>query len=45
MMMHLEIMVDDLESAVVHAVALGATVADFQPQTDDEPTGESETAT
>jgi len=34
MMMHLEVMVDDLESAVAHAVSLGATVADFQPQHD-----------
>ena len=34
MMMHLEVMVDDLESAVAHAVAIGATVADFQPQQD-----------
>ncbi|HET8659044.1 MAG TPA: VOC family protein [Micromonosporaceae bacterium] len=34
MMMHLEVMVDDLESAVAHAVSLGATVADFQPQPD-----------
>jgi predicted enzyme related to lactoylglutathione lyase len=32
MMMHLEVMVDDLESAVAHAVSLGATVAGFQPQ-------------
>lgn len=34
MMMHLEVMVDDLQSAVAHAVSLGATVADFQPQKD-----------
>ena len=34
MMMHLEVMVDDLESAVAHAVSLGATVAGFQPQDD-----------
>jgi hypothetical protein len=34
MMMHLEVMVDDLESAVAHVVSLGATVADFQPQED-----------
>ena len=34
MMMHLEIRVDDLEAAVAHAVAQGATVADFQPQDD-----------
>jgi predicted enzyme related to lactoylglutathione lyase len=32
MMMHLEVMVDDLDPAVAHAVSLGATVADFQPQ-------------
>ncbi|MFB6395777.1 VOC family protein [Polymorphospora lycopeni] len=34
MTMHLEIMVDDLEAAVAHAVSLGATVAGFQPQDD-----------
>jgi catechol 2,3-dioxygenase-like lactoylglutathione lyase family enzyme len=34
MMMHLEIMVDDLKGAVEHAVGLGATLADFQPQRD-----------
>jgi catechol 2,3-dioxygenase-like lactoylglutathione lyase family enzyme len=34
MMMHLEIRVDDLQGAVEHAVGLGATVADFQPQLD-----------
>ena len=34
MMMHLEIMVDDLEAAVAEAVALGAAVAEFQPQED-----------
>lgn len=34
MMMHLEVMVDDLPSAVAHAVSLGATVADHQPQED-----------
>ncbi|MFI8191788.1 VOC family protein [Streptomyces sp. NPDC085946] len=34
MMMHLDIEVDDLPAAVAHAVALGATVADFQPQED-----------
>ncbi|MFF7445574.1 MULTISPECIES: VOC family protein [unclassified Streptomyces] len=34
MMMHLDIEVADLPSAVEHAVALGATVADFQPQPD-----------
>jgi catechol 2,3-dioxygenase-like lactoylglutathione lyase family enzyme len=34
MMMHLEIAVNDLEGSVAHAVAQGATVADFQPQED-----------
>ncbi|MER8007805.1 VOC family protein [Streptomyces sp. NPDC094149] len=34
MMMHLDIEVDDLPSAVEQAVALGGTVADFQPQDD-----------
>jgi catechol 2,3-dioxygenase-like lactoylglutathione lyase family enzyme len=34
MMMHLEIAVDDLEASVAHAVAEGATLADFQPQED-----------
>jgi catechol 2,3-dioxygenase-like lactoylglutathione lyase family enzyme len=34
MMMHLEIKVDDLEASVVHAVAQGATLAEFQPQDD-----------
>ncbi|MFJ9147938.1 VOC family protein [Streptomyces sp. NPDC102270] len=34
MMMHLDIEVDDLPSAVEHALELGATVADVQPQTD-----------
>lgn len=34
MMMHLEVMVDDLESAVAHALSLGATLADHQPQDD-----------
>lgn len=34
MMMHLDIEVDDLTAAVEHALALGATVADFQPQAD-----------
>ena len=34
MMMHLEIAVDDLEASVAHAVAQGATLADFQPQED-----------
>lgn len=32
MMMHLEVMVDDLDAAVAHAVAAGATVAEYQPQ-------------
>ncbi|MER7564014.1 VOC family protein [Streptomyces sp. NPDC097941] len=34
MMMHLDIEVDDLSSAVEHALERGATVADVQPQTD-----------
>jgi catechol 2,3-dioxygenase-like lactoylglutathione lyase family enzyme len=34
MMMHLEIRVDDLESAAAHASACGATLADYQPQED-----------
>ncbi|MFI6936475.1 VOC family protein [Streptomyces sp. NPDC050287] len=34
MMTHLDIEVHDLSSAVDHALALGATVADFQPQSD-----------
>lgn len=34
MMAHLDIEVDDLEAASAHAVAAGATVADFQPQDD-----------
>lgn len=32
MMVHLEIRVDDLEAACVHAKVCGATLADFQPQ-------------
>ncbi|CAA9325472.1 MAG: hypothetical protein AVDCRST_MAG29-709 [uncultured Nocardioidaceae bacterium] len=32
MMMHLDLEVDDLSAAVEHAVELGATVAEFQPQ-------------
>jgi predicted enzyme related to lactoylglutathione lyase len=32
MMMHLEINVDDLDAAVAHAVAAGATLAEYQPQ-------------
>lgn len=34
MMMHLDIEVEDLASAVEHAVGLGATVANHQPQDD-----------
>jgi catechol 2,3-dioxygenase-like lactoylglutathione lyase family enzyme len=34
MMMHLEVRVDDLESAGAHARACGATLADYQPQED-----------
>jgi hypothetical protein len=34
MQAHLDIEVDDLERGVASAVALGATVADFQPQDD-----------
>jgi catechol 2,3-dioxygenase-like lactoylglutathione lyase family enzyme len=34
MMSHLDIEVDDLEAASARAVALGATVASFQPQDD-----------
>jgi catechol 2,3-dioxygenase-like lactoylglutathione lyase family enzyme len=34
MMMHLEILVDDLAAGVAHAVAEGATLAEFQPQDD-----------
>jgi catechol 2,3-dioxygenase-like lactoylglutathione lyase family enzyme len=33
-MMHLDIAVDDLEPAVADALALGATLAEFQPQDD-----------
>jgi len=32
MMMHLEIRVDDLESAVAHSTACRAALATFQPQ-------------
>jgi catechol 2,3-dioxygenase-like lactoylglutathione lyase family enzyme len=32
MMMHLDIRVDDLDAAGAHAVAAGATLADYQPQ-------------
>lgn len=31
-MLHLDIYVDDLDAAGAHALALGATLADFQPQ-------------
>ncbi|WP_326560493.1 VOC family protein [Micromonospora sp. NBC_01796] len=34
MMLHLDIEVDDLEVAGAHALAAGATLADFQPQDD-----------
>ncbi|GGY98673.1 VOC family protein [Streptomyces poonensis] len=34
MMMHLDIEVDDLTAGVEHALALGATLADLQPQDD-----------
>jgi catechol 2,3-dioxygenase-like lactoylglutathione lyase family enzyme len=34
MMMHLEIGVDDLPGSVAHALACGATEAEFQPQDD-----------
>ena len=34
MMMHLDIEVEDLEAAGAHAVALGATLAEYQPQDD-----------
>jgi predicted enzyme related to lactoylglutathione lyase len=30
-MLHLEILVDDLDAAVTHAASVGATVADHQP--------------
>jgi catechol 2,3-dioxygenase-like lactoylglutathione lyase family enzyme len=33
-MLHLDFEVDDLETAVAHAVELGATEAEFQPQKD-----------
>ena len=33
-MLHLDILVDDLAAAEAHAVAVGATLADFQPQDD-----------
>jgi catechol 2,3-dioxygenase-like lactoylglutathione lyase family enzyme len=34
MMLHLDIEVDDLDAASAHAVAQGATVAEYQPQDD-----------
>jgi catechol 2,3-dioxygenase-like lactoylglutathione lyase family enzyme len=34
MMMHLDIEVDDLETAVADATEIGATVAEYQPQED-----------
>jgi hypothetical protein len=34
MMMHLDVMVDDLDAAVGHALACGATVHEHQPQDD-----------
>jgi len=34
MMMHLDFEVEDLQAASAHAVSLGATVAEFQPQDD-----------
>jgi hypothetical protein len=34
MQLHLEVQVSDLEAAVEHAVELGATPAEFQPQDD-----------
>lgn len=34
MMMHIDIAVDDLDAAVADALALGATLAGFQPQQD-----------
>ena len=34
MMVHLDIRVDDLAAAGEHALAVGATLADFQPQQD-----------
>ena len=34
MQMHLDIEVDDLAAATVHAVAVGAKLAEFQPQDD-----------
>jgi catechol 2,3-dioxygenase-like lactoylglutathione lyase family enzyme len=34
MMMHLDIQVEDLDAAGAHAIACGASLARFQPQTD-----------
>ncbi|HEY4023033.1 MAG TPA: VOC family protein [Pseudonocardiaceae bacterium] len=34
MMLHLEIMVEDLDASVEHAIACGATLAEYQPQDD-----------
>jgi catechol 2,3-dioxygenase-like lactoylglutathione lyase family enzyme len=34
MQMHLEVQVDDLEAGCAHAVACGATLAEYQPQDD-----------
>jgi catechol 2,3-dioxygenase-like lactoylglutathione lyase family enzyme len=34
MMMHLDFEVEDLDAAIGHAIELGATQADFQPQDD-----------
>jgi hypothetical protein len=34
MQVHLDIGVEDLDAASAHAVAAGATVAEFQPQDD-----------
>jgi catechol 2,3-dioxygenase-like lactoylglutathione lyase family enzyme len=34
MMMHLDIEVDDLDAAGAHAIAAGATLAEYQPQED-----------
>jgi hypothetical protein len=34
MQLHLEVQVDDLAGAAEHAVACGATLAEFQPQDD-----------
>ena len=34
MMLHLDIEVDDLEAAGAHALAAGATLAEYQPQDD-----------